>query len=223
MMGGRGIQVEMKKSDSERERLLRLIDSGGKPGRPMKYEDRSAEPSPKFLKMLTFPRAGIKTLPPMAGAYVNPAQGMSLVTKSLLVVLVILIGYGIVDLLAQLIIVKMPMPVVTMDPVRSSGNPPLPVEPVKQYADTITRSDVFNPQRITDAPAENPVEQPGISGALKLVGIDWDNEPVAMIEDVQSGKTYFAKEDTFIKDIKVVKIQPDKVTINRGNTIEEIK
>jgi len=217
--------VEIKKNDSERERLLRLIDSGEKSGRSAKYADRSAEPSPKFLKMLAFPRAGIKTLPPVAGAYVRPAQGVSLVTKSLLAVLVILIGYGIVDLLAQLIIVKTPVPVVTMDPVRSSGNPPSPVEPVNQYVETITRSDVFNPQRIADAQAESPVEQtePGISGALRLVGIDWDDEPVAMIEDVQSGKTYFAKENTFIKDIKVVRIQQDKVTINRGNATEEIK
>lgn len=181
------------------------------------------EPGPKFLKMLAFPRAGIRSLPPGAGTFVSPAHGMSLITKSLLAVLVILIGYGIVDLLAHLIIVKAPVPVVTMGPVQNTSNPPASLEPVNQYVDTIARSDVFNPQRITDAPAESPVEQPGISGALKLVGIDWDDEPVAMIEDVQSGKTYFAKENTFIKDIKVLRIQQDKVTISRGNTTEEIK
>lgn len=215
--------MDIKKTGSERERLLKLIDSDEKTGRSVKRDDRVVAPATKLSKTFAIPRSGIKSLPLVVGACVSPAHGMSLVTKSLLILLVLLMGYGMVDLMANLMIVKAPMPVKATGTMRNPSNPAPSLEPVDHYVDTIAQSDVFNSQRINGAPVESSVEEAGISGPLKLVGIDWDNEPVAMIEDVQSGKTYFAKENTFIKDIKVLKIQKEKVTISRGNMVAEIK
>jgi hypothetical protein len=211
----------MDKKDSERERLLRLIDSGEKGVDASKHERHAPEHALKISKGSS--HAGAKALSFSLGAHGAMSSGMSLVAKSLGVVLVLVIGYGIVDLLAYLMITKTPSPVTATAPVWTPHQPSAPLAPVSPYEDKFAKSDVFNPLRISEVPAEIPVEQEGVTGPLKLVGIDWDEEPVAMLEDTQSGKTYFAKKDTSIKDIKVLNIQQDRVTISRGNMIAEIK
>lgn len=56
---------------------------------------------------------------------------------------------------------------------------------------------------------------------LKLVGVDWSNEPVALIEDSRTGKTYFAKKNDSVSDAKVKQIFKDKVIVQvRHQTVE---
>jgi type II secretory pathway component PulC len=49
---------------------------------------------------------------------------------------------------------------------------------------------------------------------LKLVGISWSSsEPLAMIEDNTTGRTYFLKQGQEINELKVQAISKEKVTV----------
>ena len=49
--------------------------------------------------------------------------------------------------------------------------------------------------------------------AVKLVGISWGDEPLAMVEDVQTGRTYFLKRGQEFKGIKVQEVSREKVLV----------
>ncbi|MSR77222.1 MAG: hypothetical protein EXS63_03200 [Candidatus Omnitrophica bacterium] len=53
-----------------------------------------------------------------------------------------------------------------------------------------------------------------IMQSIKLVGISWTNtSPLAMIEQTESGKTYFLKRGQEINGLKVQNIEKEKVTV----------
>lgn len=59
------------------------------------------------------------------------------------------------------------------------------------------------------------------NGGLRLVGVDWDDSPVALLEDTRTGKTYFAKRNDRVKNAKVKEIEKNKVIISvNGKTVE---
>ncbi len=57
---------------------------------------------------------------------------------------------------------------------------------------------------------------------LKLVGVDTsDALPVALLEDLTTGKTYFARVNEKVKDARVKQIQKNKVTLSfQGRNVE---
>ena len=56
---------------------------------------------------------------------------------------------------------------------------------------------------------------------LRLVGVDWDDPPVALLEDMKTGRTYFAKKNDNIKQARVKQIFKDKVLVSfRGKNVE---
>lgn len=61
-------------------------------------------------------------------------------------------------------------------------------------------------------PAEGKIAQ--ILAQWKLVGISWGAEPLAMVEDVQSGRTHFLKNGQQIGEVKVQSITKQKVVIS---------
>jgi hypothetical protein len=78
-------------------------------------------------------------------------------------------------------------------------------------------------------PEKNPVAvvtaAPGVSdesgAGLRLVGVDWGEPPVALLEDRMTGKTYFARKNDKIKEARVKEIFKEKVTVVvRGKTLE---
>lgn len=55
-----------------------------------------------------------------------------------------------------------------------------------------------------------------ILGGMKLVGISWsqkNNEPLAMIEDVETGRTYFARQGQIVRGTKIQSITQEKVVV----------
>ncbi len=74
---------------------------------------------------------------------------------------------------------------------------------------------------VSNAAAANVLEDESGTG-LRLVGVDSsDAAPVALLEDVKTGKTYFAKVNERVKGAQVKKIEKNKVTISvRGKTVE---
>ena len=63
-------------------------------------------------------------------------------------------------------------------------------------------------QPASTAPAVNQM-----MASLKLVGISWGEEPLAMIEDSESTRTYFVKKGGEVKGMKVQAISKEKVTL----------
>ena len=61
--------------------------------------------------------------------------------------------------------------------------------------------------------------EPGVG--LRLVGVDWSDAPVALLEDLKTGKTYFAKKNDRIKGTRIQQIFKDKVLVSfHGKTAE---
>lgn len=59
------------------------------------------------------------------------------------------------------------------------------------------------------------------NAGLRLVGVDWGEPPVALLEDLKTGKTYFARQDDKVKETRVKQIFKDKVLVAwRGRTLE---
>jgi hypothetical protein len=64
-----------------------------------------------------------------------------------------------------------------------------------------------------------PKNEPGIG--LRLVGVDSSDPPVALLEDLKTGKTYFARLNDRVGDTRVKQIQKNKVLVSvRGKTVE---
>ncbi len=49
--------------------------------------------------------------------------------------------------------------------------------------------------------------------AIKLVGISWSDNPLALIEDVSNGRTYFLRKGQEMKGIKIQDISKEKVMV----------
>ncbi len=64
-----------------------------------------------------------------------------------------------------------------------------------------------------------PADDSGIG--LRLVGVDWSEAPVALLENLKSGKTYFARKNDKINGAQVKQIFKDKVLVTfHGKTME---
>lgn len=97
------------------------------------------------------------------------------------------------------------------------------LNPLGYYLDEIAGKDVFNPQRLAHiAPIDASTAEGPVSG-LKLVGVDWGEQPIAMIEDTQAGKTYFVKKGDSMKNTRVVEVLRDRVKIFYNNRSIELK
>jgi hypothetical protein len=68
-------------------------------------------------------------------------------------------------------------------------------------------------------PVQSPEDGSGVG--LRLVGVDSSGPPVALLEDVKTGKTYFARVNERVKDARVKHIEKKKVLVTvRGKTVE---
>ncbi len=58
---------------------------------------------------------------------------------------------------------------------------------------------------------------------LRLVGVDWSESPVALIEDLKTGKTYFARKNDKIKGARIKEIFKDHVAVFYQGQNEELR
>ena len=76
-----------------------------------------------------------------------------------------------------------------------------------------------NPRPADPAAVSAPEE--GSGTGLRLVGVDLSGPPVAMLEDLKTGKTYFARVNDRVKDVRVKHIVKNKVLVSaHGRTVE---
>ena len=60
-------------------------------------------------------------------------------------------------------------------------------------------------------------------GQLRLVGVDWSDAPVALLEDTVSGKTYFVRKNDTVRGARVKEIQKDHVSLFMGGKMVELR
>ncbi len=78
------------------------------------------------------------------------------------------------------------------------------------------------PDTASAAPATPSAPIQEIMQSIKLVGISFGDEPLAMIEDVQTGRTYFLKRGQELKGIKVQSISKEKVVVTHDGQEAEL-
>ena len=92
------------------------------------------------------------------------------------------------------------------------------VRPFLHYLEVVRRRNIFSPIVLKEA--EKPeVKKKRLQEMVKdlsLVGISWDKEPVAMIEDKKAKKTYFLKKGQKINKFKIEDILKDRVILSFG-------
>lgn len=76
-------------------------------------------------------------------------------------------------------------------------------------------------EKALPAAGQTPAAEDESGIGLRLVGVDTSEPPVALLEDLKTGKTYFARANEQVKGARVKLIQKNKVTLSvRGKTVE---
>ena len=80
----------------------------------------------------------------------------------------------------------------------------------------------FHPGNTAAVPVPAGTEDASGVG-LKLVGVDTSEPPVALLEDLATGKTYFVRKNERVKGARVTQIQKNKVRISVGGRNVELQ
>ena len=90
--------------------------------------------------------------------------------------------------------------------------------PFLHYLEMVRRRNIFGPIELKPKaePEDKKKTLQDLVKDLSLVGISWEEEPIAMIEDKSANKTYFLKTGDLINKFKVDEILKDKVILRLG-------
>ncbi len=112
------------------------------------------------------------------------------------------------------------------DAVYPIGNGPAAVpKDVVYYKDPLKKRNPFLPPgtqssapvlqetTLTTAPGPSTNKIAEVLQGMKLVGISWGAEPLAMLEDSTSGRTYFLKSGQEVRGVKIQSISKEKVVV----------
>lgn len=223
------------KGRTDRERLLKLIDGDVRVSKDIQRRKNIKEASrklrglPFLLKERTQPflRRLIK------GEIPNSLLNLASFNKILVGILSIMVIYLVSDFISSFLRKEE-----TFYTKRITQNARLPADgqaqrktqianlsPLGYYLNQSGGKDIFSPQRIELVKAKDAglflSEEP--QAELKLVGVDWGGNPVALIEDTRTQKTYFVKKGESIKEFRVMDIFKDRVSLRYGNKVVELK
>ncbi len=87
---------------------------------------------------------------------------------------------------------------------------------------TTTAATLASPPK-TDRQSASTANEDESGIGLRLVGVDWSDAPVALIEDLKSGKTYFAKKNDKIKGARIQEIYKDHINVLYKGQTEELR
>ncbi len=186
-------------SESDRERLLRLID-----GRPEVVKEAREEQTPVIEeKKPAPPISPVSTAPPSA---IPPIVASPDKKEAILDRVQKFLGrvHWDVAKLAKITLIF----ILSILALHSAS------DLVKSFRKP-EKTSVSVPVTPHSVPADDS------EAGLRLVGVDWGEPPVALLEDLKTGKTYFAHKNDKIKEARVKQIFKDKVVIVfRGKTVE---
>jgi hypothetical protein len=211
---------------SDRQRLLKLIDGDAATLKVAETKKKIADTSRKLKEFLFLAKErtaeALRRL--RKGELSFPWPGSLPVNRILAVLLALMSVYLVVRFAAITLFGRGNVVLLASKYEAGKDSSFTELRPLGYYLDNVTGKDIFNPQRLSQAGAsrdESPSAQ--LFAGFKLVGIDWGEKPVALIEDTQAGKTYFVKKGDTVKDIRVTDVAQDRVTIIYNNKMIELK
>lgn len=229
----------VNQSITPEEQLLRLIESGGKdePGKKKGFA---------FLNLKTwaglFSGRGVKAKQTSRVRFVSglvPRElSLKLVNRLLIVLLVFVlagIAYNMNKVRAT--VENLSGQVAASRPSAGAQQALASLNPLAGYLKEFEKRDLFRPvippkpkekevktpEPKKEQPAKKPPQPTSIeilekkAKTLKLVGISWGKNPVAMIEDTTSRETSFLKAGQFINEIQVKVIMKDRAVLSLGD------
>jgi len=230
------------------ERLLRLIESGERGELKPKAAQRSVFWNLRTWSRNLFARRnntnGSSSV--RSGTGLSPELNLRLLNRALIVFL-ILVGAGIAFNMNRVRAIPKYLTGRAVEQIPAAENEAgvkmelAALRPLLDYLKEVEKRDIFNP-----APAPRPIKPkpkaiplqplkplpPPQSNALqilqkkvktlKLVGISWGEDPVAMIEDTTKKETNFLKAGQSINEIQVKTILRDKVILSYKDAEYEI-
>lgn len=225
----------VQRKPTPEEQLLKLIENpdagtqAGTPAKPGTAKKAGAGPSFSLGKLPGF----LDYFKNSFGAKKSSGGvAVSVDIKSVNKILMVLVFVSVIYLLVDLLFLKSGQAdflsqVGTSDPVYpllDDGTNREPVE-LASYMNTLRTRNPFLPppapeERMVTPEAEFTAQpsqaEGGITDALqglKLVGVSWAKEPLAMIEDIATGKTYFVRRGQEVKGVKVQTVFKEKVVV----------
>ena len=217
--------MRASKNNTDRERLLKLIDGDA----AALKEVRKRNPIKVVLRALNeliflVKQGSQKTFQKLGkGEILLSGPNISFLKKALAVILSVMVIYVIFDFIGVTLIKKgeVVLPIGEVIPKKA---PIARLSTLSYYLGEMAGKDIFNPQRIALAKKnEEALSSGSTSTEFKLAGVDWTEEPVALIEDVQTQKTHFVKKGEFVKGLKVIEISRNSVKLQYENKIIELK
>jgi len=208
---------------SERERLFKLIRGDENTLKDIQRR-KSLEIGSKKLKEFTFfvKQKLLETFCRLRkGEIPFSKPNLPFLNKALIGILSIMIIYLVFDFVSTIL----PRNAVVLPAtyVEEKETSLAKLSPLGYYLDRIGGKELFNSQRIELVKAKGGVLPEEPHAGLKLVGVDWGGNPVALIEDTKTQKTYFVKKGESVKDLKVMEIFRDRVKLRYDNKVVELK
>lgn len=216
------------------EQLLKLIEGQGAPGSssPQTGKARRAgkpfDPLSGFRKfsgMFEYWRNHFQKKSSTGTALqLEAALDIKWLNRALIVMVMLTLGYLVMDLA----FFKPGRPdifsnVSVTEPVFSAGQGMgIQGKESSFYLDGVKRRNPFLPAGTATPTGTEEESLPGTGGSniitemlqgYKLVGISWGDEPLAMLEESATGRTYFLKKDQEFKGIKVQQIDKERVRL----------
>ncbi len=211
---------------SDRQRLLKLIVGNTAALKAVEKNKKFADTSRRLREILYLLRGkvleGLRRL--RSGDISFSGLQYIPINKILVVMLAVMSAYLIVGFVGVTVFRRGNAVPSTAKYENKKGPSFTELSPLGYYLDQVTGKEIFNPQRLAQASAareETSSAEP--FAGFKLVGIDWGEHPVALIEDTQAGKTYFVKKGDSVKDMKVMEVLRDRVKIIYYNKLFELK
>jgi hypothetical protein len=226
----------VQRKPTPEEQLLKLIensgDAAGKPAEGAKPKGKGpARPSfnvsaafGRFSGMVDYWKHAFQKKGAAAGPAVQLEAALDIkwINRALIVMVMLTIGYLMIDLtlfkpgrrdlLNQVSVTEPVFPVRNAE--LSSRDNAFYLEGLRRrnpFLESGTATPVAQEDAV-DIPRDNSKVAEMMQG-IKLVGISWGDEPLAMVEDTSSGRTYFLKKNQEFRGVKVQEITRERVIV----------
>ena len=216
--------------ETAEQKLLKLIenpspaDAAKMPGQEAAKEISQAVHSRGFLGLAIPPAVSslfgfAKTSP---GSPFQFSFGLREVNKLLLAAIAVILVFLLWDFLNGMKSLQKKIDLaVDSNPAKISSNILLPVKNLNEYLDLAQERSLFQPFEKKAAPEKPSLDAPSqkivaMTEKLRLVGVSWVDSAQsasAMIEDTESGVTYFVHQGEKIKNLTVKTIYANQVVL----------
>jgi len=216
--------MRTKINHTDRERLIKLIDGDAGVLKEMRKRSPIKIALEAFRELVYSINQGTREIfqKLRKGEFSLLRLNLISLRKALMVILPVMFVYLVCDFVGATLFKKSKI-VLPAQGAASQESSIRGLSPLNYYLGEIAGKDIFNSQRImlVKAKESDSLAQP--NSGLKFVGADWGENPVVLIEDAQTGKTYFVKKGDSVKDFKVTEIFRDRAILRHGNKVLELK